>query len=305
MRISSLLFILPMLVNLFIPSLEAQGEDTKIMFRKSIVVKAYQDGKVYGEERKVKRGESIWRIYKKNYRIPAGRILIFIKILKEINPQVKDINRIYPNQKIFIPFKLVEPKEVETSTDVPVLELTPPAPTREEKTKVREKIFTALKELTNSLEKTFISSGDYRLLPSLDFSPTIDTSLSPVIELNSHEKIVIDFDETLPRDTREMIKSIQSNRIQFQIINLKGDDKLEDSIDMLLRAFKFYVVERKSNPLLIGSKTQGKVEGDWFVFKDSSLKNIFVINLIEEGKEVKQSTKEVKGYSIKFITLKK
>jgi len=306
MRIPSLLVMHTLLPCLFIPSIGAQEEDARIMLSKSIVIKSYQDGKAYVEERKVKRGESIWRIYKRNYRLPTGRIPFFIKIFKEMNPDVTDINRVFPNQKITIPFKLVEDLKETPPEETPVLELSPPPLTSEKKAKVREKIFTKLKELIVALDKTFVSSGDYRLLPGLDYSPTIDASLSPVIELSAHEKIILNFDNILLGHKKEVIQSIRSNLINIQILDLRGEDGLEESVDKFLRAFKFYAVERKPNPLLIFGEAEQKIEGDWFVFKDSLLNDIFVINLVEEGKEIpKEGKNYLQGYMITFINLKR
>ena len=306
MWISYLLVLPALFLHLSAPSLGAHEEEAQIMLSRSIVIRSYQNEKVYVEEKKIKKGENIWRIYKKNYHVPAGRIPFFIKILRQMNPQVKDPNRVFPNQKLSVPFKLVEPETREDAAEVPVTDLTPPAITREEKDKLREKIFITLKELTVALDKTFISSGDYRLLPGLDYSPTIDASLSPIIELSAHEKIILNFDNILPGDKKEVIQSIRSNLINIQILDLKGEDGLEESVDKCLRAFKFYAVERKPNPLLIFGEAQQKIEGDWFVFKDSLLNDIFVINLVEEGKEIpKEGKNYMQGYTITFINLKK
>ncbi|HUT84521.1 MAG TPA: hypothetical protein VMX95_07715 [Thermodesulfobacteriota bacterium] len=306
MWISYLLVLPALFLHLSAPSPGAHEEEAQIMLSRSIVIRSYQNEKVYVEEKKIKKGENIWRIYKKNYHVPAGRIPFFIKILKEMNPQVKDPNRVFPNQKLSVPFKLVEPETREDAAEVPVTDLTPPAITREEKDKLREKIFITLKELTVALDKTFISSGDYRLLPGLDYSPTIDASLSPIIELSAHEKIILNFDNILPGDKKEVIQSIRSNLINIQILDLKGEDGLEESVDKCLRAFKFYAVERKPNPLLIFGEAEQKIEGDWFVFKDSLLNDIFVINLVEEGKEIpKEGKNYMQGYTITFINLKK
>jgi hypothetical protein len=305
MRISYLLVLPALFLHLSAPSPGAHEEEAQIMLSRSIVIRSYQNEKVYVEEKKIKKGENIWRIYKKSYHVPAGRIPFFIKILRQMNPQVKDPNRVFPNQKLSVPFKLVEP-ETREDAEVPVTDLTPPAITREEKDKLREKIFITLKELTVALDKTFISSGDYRLLPGLDYSPTIDASLSPIIELSAHEKIILNFDNILPGDKKEVIQSIRSNLINIQILDLKGEDGLEESVDKCLRAFKFYAVERKPNPLLIFGEAEQKIEGDWFVFKDSLLNDIFVINLVEEGKEIpKEGKNYMQGYTITFINLKK
>jgi hypothetical protein len=306
MRISYLLVLPALFLHLSAPSPGAHEEEAQIMLSRSIVIRPYQSEKVYVEEKKIKKGENIWRIYKKSYHVPAGQIPFFIKILREMNPQVKDPNRVFPNQKLSIPFKLVEPETREDATEVPVTDLSPPTITREEKDKLREKIFTTLQELTVALDKTFISSGDYRLLPGLDYSQTIDASLSPVIELNAHEKIILNFDNILPGDKKEVIQSIRSNLINIQILDLRGEDSLEESMDKYLRALKFYAVERKPNPLLIFGEAEQKIEGDWFVFKDSLFNDIFVINLVEEGKEIpKEGKNYLQGYTITFINLKR
>jgi len=306
MRIQYLFIITALFLNLFIPLLRAQEEDALIMLSKSIVIKSYQDSKVYAEERTVKRGDSIWRIYKKNYKLPTSRIPFFIKMLQEMNPQIKDVNRVFPHQKITVPFKVVEVTKDIPPEEVPISDLSPPPLTSEEKARRREKIFTQMKELITALDKTFISSGDYRLLPSINRSPTIDVSLSPVIELNGSDKIVVNFDNSLSEDKKGIIQSIYSNLIHYQIVDLKGGDRLEDSVDKILRALKFYAVERNPNPLIIFSKTQDKIEGDWFIFKDSSLREIFVIRLAEEDQEKSTETRgTVQGYNIKFINLKR
>ena len=306
MRISHLLVLPALFLHLSASSPGAHEEEAQIMLSRSIVIRSYQNKKVHVEEKKIKKGENIWRIYKKNYHVPAGQIPFFIKILKEMNPQVKDLNRVFPNQKLSIPFKLVEESQETAPEETPVLELSPPPLPGEEKAKVKETIFTKLQELTVALDKTFISSGDYRLLPGLDYSPTIDASLSPVIELNTHEKIILNFDNILPRDKKEVIQSIRSNLINIQILDLRGEDGLEESVDKCLRALKFYAVEKKPNPLLIFGEAQQKIEGDWFVFKDSLLNDIFVINLVAEGKEIRlEGESNVQGYKIKFINLKR
>jgi hypothetical protein len=306
MQISHLFLLPALFLHLSAPSPGAHEEEAKIMLSRSIVIRSYQNEKVYVEEKKIKKGENIWRIYKKSYHVPAGQIPFFIKILREMNPEVKDLNRVFPNQKLSIPFKLVEESQETPPEETPVLELSPPLLPGEEKAKVRETIFTKLQELTVALDKTFISSGDYRLLPGLDYSPTIDASLSPVIELNPHEKVILNFDSILPENKKEVIQSIRSNLISIQILDLRGEDGLEESVDKCLRALKFYAVEKKPNPLLIFGEAQQKIEGDWFVFKDSLLNDIFVINLVEEGKEIPKEGKDyLQGYTITFINLKR
>lgn len=302
MKIISCLLINILLLFFILTEIKPQ-EEVRITLSKSIFIKTYKDKRIYVEERKIQKGESIWKIYKKYYKFSGRQIPSFIKILQEMNPKLKDINLIHPDQKIAVPFKILE---IPASQEVSILK--PPSlfSSYEERIKAKENLVSRLKELIYGLDKTFINTGDYNLLPLTTNSLTLDTSQTPIIEVNENDRIIINIDNSLPDEKRRLIASIFSNIIHYEIIDLNSDKKLEECIDKILHSLKFYAVERNPNPLLIFGEREEKIEGDWFVFKDSSLKEIYVIKLLREEQEIKQPTlSHPMGYDIKYIYLKR
>ena len=308
-RIPYLFLMVAVLVNLLPRPLSAGEDEAQISLVKSIIVKPYQDGSVNIEERTIKKGDSLWGIYRKNYQLSPVRISFFLKILKELNPKVTILDRIYPGQKISIPFKMVNAdEEVSQPAEPSPASLQPPTPEAERQNK-REKLFTALRQLTVALGMNSIFSGAHPLMAGLNGTLSIDAALTPVVEVSRSDKLILDFEATLPPERRATIASIHSNILQYRILDLIEKDDFGASIDKFLRALRFYAVERKPNPLTIMADTEYRIEGDWFVFKSESLTEICVVNLVDCtsdpancGSSRQTSPLEVNGYSIKFVT---
>ena len=301
-----------LLVHLLPLPLVAGEDEAQISLVKSIVVKPYQDGKVYIEERTIRKGESIWRIYRKTYQLSPVRISFFVKILKELNPEVTTVDRIYPGQKISLPFKMVKADEELSQPAEPAPASVPPSTPEAERQNKREKLFTALNQLTVALGMNSTFSGTHPLLPGLNGDLSIDAALTPLIEVSRSDKLILDFEATIQPDRRATIASIHSNILHYRILDLSVKDDFGASIDKFLRALRFYAVERKPNPITIMARTEYRIEGDWFVFKDESLTEIWVVNLLDCTSDPancdsfrQTSPLEINGYSIRFVTVKK
>ena len=85
----------------------AEQDETEphLLFKKSVVVKEYKGGAVYSEPRTIKKGEYLWKILREYYNLPNRKIAFYCKIAKSINPSIKDINQLKPNQNMFVPYK--------------------------------------------------------------------------------------------------------------------------------------------------------------------------------------------------------
>jgi LysM repeat protein len=59
----------------------------------------------------VREGDYVWEILRRKGCIVKDDFPGFISILKRLNPHIKNVNRIYPGQRILIPLKRIEPKE--------------------------------------------------------------------------------------------------------------------------------------------------------------------------------------------------
>jgi len=59
----------------------------------------------------VQKDDHIWDILRRKGSIAEEDFPRFVTILKGLNPGIKDVNKIYPSQKILVPLKQVEAKQ--------------------------------------------------------------------------------------------------------------------------------------------------------------------------------------------------
>ena len=89
---------------------EKMEKEPHLLFKKSVVVKDYKKGQVYSEHHKVKKDETFWKILRNHYKVEDKNISFFLKIANFINPDIKDLNKLYPDQDILIPYKYQDGK---------------------------------------------------------------------------------------------------------------------------------------------------------------------------------------------------
>ena len=64
----------------------------------------------------VKQNDHIWDILRRKGSIAEQDFPKFVKILRDMNPNIQDVNKIYPEQKILIPLKEMPARESHTET---------------------------------------------------------------------------------------------------------------------------------------------------------------------------------------------
>ncbi|GAF91747.1 unnamed protein product, partial [marine sediment metagenome] len=84
------------------------ASEPHLVFKKSVVVKKYKDGQAYTEPHSVKKGEHLWKILREHYSLSSSKIAFYCKIAKVVNPEIKEIDRIYPNQNLLIPYHYIK-----------------------------------------------------------------------------------------------------------------------------------------------------------------------------------------------------
>ena len=85
------------------------GEPYKIY-----VVNKYGAWDIVCDRYKVNKGDHIWEILRRKGRIAEENFPYFVDLLKEMNPHIKDVDKIYPGQNIVIPLKQIAPQDRDT-----------------------------------------------------------------------------------------------------------------------------------------------------------------------------------------------
>ena len=78
---------------------------------KTYVIRGYESWDILCEPYTVKKGDHIWEILRRKGCIAEEDFLRFISILKDLNTHIKNLDRIYPDQRILIPLKKMKAKE--------------------------------------------------------------------------------------------------------------------------------------------------------------------------------------------------
>ncbi len=155
---------------------------------------------------------------------------------------------------------------------------------------VRESILPGLKEMGIRQKE----HGTYFLPLINDKSVSFDTSVIPVIDLDNGVRVIIDANGKISRETKELIEQkYPSTRV------LSGSSEgLEPLMERILNACGYFSVNKDAGPILVGEDEKVRFFGKWVVYKDSSRRNIIVVNLLSEGEYKTPET--IKRYAARF-----
>jgi len=340
-----------------------------LLFKKSVVVKQYKGGAVYSEPRTIKKGEYLWKILREHYNLPNRKIAFYCKLAKAINPAIKDINQLRPNQNMLVPYKYEKGKQVEKTSagDRP--------PPFVHTVRSGEHLAKILRHRCGLPEEIIFSSRTYRLIqeaneqiddinelregrkiiiprelllqktarrdqpaahkdarPSLPAAPMLggttitdngtlsqgkrahdmlsvltrsfqgsdnrtgksvisldgkgtvglDFQQFPVYTFPWGRKVLFDYGRRLPEGVKSVIASEWENA---EIVAVREKEDMVSILGKVLDACGFYNVEKNGEYIVNNDNIQISISGNWIVFKDSSLKNVFIVNLVEGGEE--------------------
>lgn len=350
------------------PQVSADGiSEPHLIFKKSVAVKKYKSGQVLTETHNVKRGDYLWKILRERYKFSASKIAFFCKVAKFINPQIKNINRLHPQQDLLIPYRFVpgkkgvlsekgvpdnhEPAVYEVKKGdhfakimrenfnlsgpvifsrrtfsaflaanpeikdmnrlaagqkiiipadiismgkrfVPIGTLEPDvtdsgsqvsAPAAGAKPSVDNDTGVIPKEMLSLLAQSFNGSDNRTGIEKFEMEGSgtlnLDYSKFPMYHFPGGKKVLFDYGNRMPDGIKSMIRSNWENA---EIVGVKAKADIASILDSVLDVCGFYKVERNAEYTANRDNIQVSVNGDWIVFKDDSLKNVFVVNLITD-----------------------
>ena len=264
----------------------------------------------------VKPNEHLGQILRTQFNLPDD--VIFNRITKSLildaNPDIIDLNNISPGQTIMVPREVFamqqfiahnvvpeqilrqseslprpEPEPAMLETPVPEAELAlkidKPAPqemsfTEEPLSNEELKIKQMLSKMTRQFEGTDNSTGQQVFTPDGSEPVTLDYSQFPTYNFPWGKKVVLDYGGRLPDKTRNQISKQWENA---EVVSVQASDDIESIIGRVLDVCGFYKVEKDADYTVSRDAIQLSVSGNWIVFKDSSLRNVFVVNLAQNG----------------------
>lgn len=242
-------------------------------------------------------GEHLINVLRNTYNIPNHLIFNeYLNLIKELNPDVKDLNTIQDYQIILIPlnlppknknYKIIIKQPESFSITIPSKsEQEKPTPSASkperkvtlEKVNINRLLKGGLASLLEESGGTLQQEGIHEF-PDFEGSQlSLDTTIYPILKLRNNTTIIIDPENRLPPEIKE---AIQSNWSNYKIVSSEKDQELELILDRLINEMSFFKVIKHGEPMVKGQDVLVKILGDWTVYPNSEAQKVLVINLIQ------------------------
>lgn len=222
----------------------------------------------------IKRGDNLTRIIYRQLKIKTNADTIkVLRLIKSLNPNIVNVNKIYAGQSIKLPDKTVciqAPRAIEKAFSE-TAESRPPedqtAKSTEKKIMTPEERLAVIKHIIGQMNGSVSSSGNYYLPIPKTGQVTIDCSKIPVIEFDDQTTVFLDLENRLNDGLKKMIRDNWKN---FHVVNV---DKKDDLIAILRKIFastRSYGMTKKEKPVSAGSKPPVEIIVDWLIVKADS-----------------------------------
>jgi len=231
------------------------------------------------EEYVVKQGDSVIKVVEDLYDVPEKQLYNeYLSTLKRMNPDLKDLNSVYPGQKIRLP--IYSPKVVR-------LPIKKTQPVSEPMTEVQKEL---AKTVAGQIGEVFTLMGEQWLQTGEHFFPLktggqlkLNAESYPIVDLRSGKKIIVDVYNDLPA---RMGSLITSNWGDYDIIHLGGNDDLKTAFDKIINVCGYKKIYGPGEPFVSGGEIPLKITADRIIELDretsSNNRQILAINFCDE-----------------------
>lgn len=245
-------------------------------------------------------GDSIIKVITNKYSIPENVLYNeYLEQLKKLNPDLKNLDNIYPGQKVRLPIyspKIargpVEEEQKESKESENNLKLK-----NREKGKHLGKIF-------NLIGEEWIDQGKHFIPLKTGGQFDLNTETYPIINLRNGNRVIVDLFNNLPE---KMAALIRSNWDNYSIVHITEDDDIKSALDKTLIACNYERIYPRNEGLIFEKEIKVELTADWIIklFTEPSniSENIIYLNVTEEmSKTPPTSIRDfLKSHGIKII----
>jgi len=215
----------------------------------------------------VQPGDSLIKVVKSRYGLENQHITQeYLEQLKRLNPEIQDIDRIFPNQVVRLP--VYTPQIVRA----PIKPIRRIQAEDEEATKLTEKGPTAL---SLELSKFFTLMGEEWLNTGEHFIPltsggqiNLKADSFPVINLTNGNRVIVDLHNELPE---RMAQVISSNWQNYRVAHLQERDDLRGALNRIFPLCGFHRLYRSGEALELLNDIRLQITADWIIVPSPAL----------------------------------
>jgi hypothetical protein len=229
----------------------------------------------------VKEGDSVIKVVEDLYEIPAKDLYNeYLSKLKEINPDIKDINSVHPGQRIKLP--IYSPKAVRLPIKADRQETMPATEMTDLQKEDLKAVSGDLKQLFTLMGEQWVDSGEHFFPLKTGGQLKLNAASYPVVDLKSGKKVIVDLYGEMPGRMGDLITS---NWDDYSIIHLSGADSLKKAFDMIAAVCGYKRVYSSGEPFVMGGNISFTITADRIIDQGVSdkVRRIVAINFIDKA----------------------
>ena len=219
----------------------------------------------------IKKGDTLIKIIHRELKIGTN-IQKTLKIIKSINPGIRNVNKIYAGKIIKLPGKTIFVKIPEETKAIAqeVVKLSEKTIQPEKIIEIKEKIImppearlSVLKQVITQMNGSITTIGNYYLPIPKTGQVTIDCSKIPVIEFDDNTTVFLDLENRAHSNLRKMISDNWAN---FHLVKVNKNDDVIDILKKVINTTKNYSMTKSEKPMMIGAYPPVELIVDWVIF---------------------------------------
>ncbi len=207
----------------------------------------------------VARGDSLSSILKRKLLLTGANLKGALRLTKEMNPALKDINHIYPGQKILLPAASGSRTAYQPETGRTEIRKTEEVATA---APPRAETIGKLDAIMTRMGAQLINDGTYHLPLAGIGKFSIDMSHIPQIEFADGTVAFLDFNRRIPEDIRV---SMAQNWPDITVAQLDDRATIFRILEKIFVPKRSYQFQRLQQPLVIGSPAQVEIQADLLI----------------------------------------
>jgi LysM repeat protein len=223
-----------------------------------------------GKRYTIKKGDTLIKIIHRELKIGTN-IQKTLKIIKSINPGIRNVNKIYAGRIIKLPGKTIFVKTPEETKAIAqeVVKLSEKTIQPEKIIEIKEKIFMSpearlavLKQVITQMNGSITTTGNYYLPIPKTGQVTIDCSKIPVIEFDDNTTVFLDLENRAHNNLKKMISDNWTN---YYLVKVDKNDDVVAILKKVINTTKNYRMTKSEKPMMIGAYPPVEVIVDWVI----------------------------------------
>ncbi len=215
---------------------------------------------------KTKKGDTLFGIIHRKFGVKGATAAKTLKVVKQLNPGITNVNRIYPGQMLKLPEggKLVTPEDYDRLDEEKKTAAIQLEQSSEKAILPSESRLDVIREVLARMNGTLTTTGFYYIpIPDMG-QATIDCSMIPVVEFDDGSTVMLDFTKRM-NDTLK--KAIESKWGNIAMVKVGSSDDSASILSKAINASRAYIMTRQVRPSVLGKDLAVSVSVDWIISK--------------------------------------